>query len=142
MVVFQAVAKNPRESARIVVEEISPKLKLNDKVFLIGDLGSGKTFMVKHFMKCYGTSKEASSPSFSLVNEYRFQGARVLHIDLYRLDNPLDLAELDLITELQAKQLVFMEWGDKFPFLLKWATKKITLKIVSEHSREIIFETN
>ena len=138
---LQEISKSLEESEKIIQEKFSPQINLNDKVFLIGELGAGKTFMVKHLLKRHGMSSEVSSPSFSLINEYRFSKAKIIHVDLYRLNDAEALLELDLANELQKEQLVFVEWGNKFPFLLRWATKKITLEIISEHSRKISLET-
>ena len=83
---------------------------------LTGDLGSGKTTFVRHFLRACGVRGEVPSPTFNLVLTYDTtlpsgQAATVWHVDLYRLEDPEELAELGL-EEAMADGVVFVEWPD------------------------------
>jgi tRNA threonylcarbamoyladenosine biosynthesis protein TsaE len=85
-----------------------------DAIALVGDLGAGKTTFVAGLVAALGGGA-ASSPTFSLVNEYRGGGLLVWHVDLYRLERAAELPELgldDLIGDRRGITLV--EWADKF----------------------------
>jgi tRNA threonylcarbamoyladenosine biosynthesis protein TsaE len=84
---------------------------------LAGDLGSGKTTFVRHFLRACGVAGEVPSPTFNLVLTYDVtlpsgEAATVWHVDLYRLDGPDELAELGL-EEAMADGIVFVEWPDR-----------------------------
>lgn len=88
-----------------------------DTIALIGDLGAGKTTFVAGLVAALGGGA-ASSPTFSLVNEYRHGRLIVWHVDLYRLERAAELPELgldDLIGDRRG--IVIVEWADKFDVL-------------------------
>src|SRR5688572_13702051 len=85
-----------------------------DAIALVGDLGAGKTTLVAGFVAELGAGT-ASSPTFSLVNEYPGGRLIVWHVDLYRLDKPAELPELGLDDVLGDRRGVcLIEWADKF----------------------------
>ena len=99
-------------------------------VLLIGNLGAGKTTLAKGIVEGRGVAKqdEVSSPTFTLIHEYG-DPPRVYHIDLYRLDHARQAANLgidDLL--LDAKALVLIEWGERFPEL--WPADRSEIRIV------------
>jgi tRNA threonylcarbamoyladenosine biosynthesis protein TsaE len=88
-----------------------------DAIALVGDLGAGKTTFVAGLVAALGGGA-ASSPTFSLVNEYRGGRLLVWHVDLYRLERAAELPELgldDLIGDRRG--IVLVEWADKFDVL-------------------------
>ncbi len=85
-------------------------------IALIGDLGAGKTTLVSGLVEALGGT--ASSPTFSLVNEYETRRFVVWHIDLYRLERDAELAELGLDDIIDNKLgICVIEWADKFDVL-------------------------
>lgn len=85
-----------------------------DAIALIGDLGAGKTTLVAGLVAALGGGA-ASSPTFSLVNEYRGGRLRVWHVDLYRLERAAELPELGLDDVIgDPRGIVIIEWADKF----------------------------
>ena len=98
-------------------------------VLLIGNLGAGKTTLAKGIVEERGVAQrdEVSSPTFTLIHEYG-DPPRVYHIDLYRLDAARQAANLgidDLL--LDAKALVLIEWGERFPEL--WPADRTEIRI-------------
>lgn len=80
---------------------------------LKGELGAGKTALVKALVKALGLSAEVSSPTFSLVNEYSSDAiAAVYHIDLYRLDNIEEALEMGIEDYLHSGKWIFIEWPE------------------------------
>lgn len=90
-------------------------LRGGDLVVLEGDLGAGKTFLARAICRALGVPREVTvaSPTFSLVHEYEIT-PRVLHADLYRLDDPRDVGELGLREARAEGALVLAEWAGRF----------------------------
>ncbi len=88
-------------------------------VILRGEMGAGKTTLVKGIAQAIGASvDEVTSPTFTLVHEYQGRKMKLYHLDLYRLETEQELATLG-IEEMEAEPdaLVLVEWGEKFPSL-------------------------
>jgi len=114
--------------AERVAEILLPPPRL---VILRGDLGAGKTTLVKGIAAALGAAdpEEVTSPTFTLVHEYEGPKVKVYHLDLYRLETERDLATLgldEMIAEPNA--LVLVEWGEKFPSILDRATGEIAIE--------------
>lgn len=99
--------------------ELATLLPSRGVVLLVGDLGAGKTTLVKGIVSGFGVAEpeEVSSPTFTLIHEYG-NPARVYHVDLYRLDSAAQAAALGLDELFESTALVLIEWGDRFPELL------------------------
>src|SRR6202789_4095272 len=97
-----------------VVEMLLPVPKL---IVLRGDLGAGKTTLVKGMAAALGAAnaEEVTSPTFTLVHEYQGKKVRLFHLDLYRLETEQELEGIGLWEMADAPDaLVLVEWGDKF----------------------------
>lgn len=79
-------------------------------MFLYGDLGAGKTSLVRGLLRAAGYTKVVRSPTFSLVEEYELAGRRVFHFDLYRLKDPEELEWLGMDDYLRQVALCCIEW--------------------------------
>jgi tRNA threonylcarbamoyladenosine biosynthesis protein TsaE len=83
-------------------------------VAFFGELGSGKTFFIKAFCKAIGTLQEATSPSFTLINEYyTAENLFIYHFDFYRLKNLAELQNLGLDDFFYDRHICLVEWADK-----------------------------
>ena len=113
---------------------IPPKL-----VLLRGDLGAGKTTLVKGIAAAFDAAAEedVTSPTFTLVHEYRGPRANLFHIDLYRIDTPRELQTLGLDDLRSDDSILLIEWGEKFPRLLRERDLEISLDREGEGSRRI-----
>lgn len=120
---------------RSLAEQLSPP-KL---VLLRGDLGAGKTTLVKGIAAAFEAAAEedVTSPTFTLVHEYRGPRATLYHIDLYRIDTLRELETLGLDDLRSQDSILLIEWGEKFPRLLRERDLEIALLRVSENEREI-----
>ena len=116
-------------------ERLADELPRKGVVLLIGNLGAGKTTLAKGIVRGRGAAQaeEVSSPTFTLIHEY---GARVYHIDLYRLDEPRQVATLGLDDLFDRNALVLIEWGERFPQLLPAARTEIRIRNTGEDMRE------
>jgi tRNA threonylcarbamoyladenosine biosynthesis protein TsaE len=120
---------------RTLVELLAPP-KL---VLLRGDLGAGKTTLVKGIAAAFGSAAEedVTSPTFTLVHEYRGPCANLFHIDLYRVDTPRELETLGLDDLRSDESVLLIEWGEKFPRLLRERDVEISLERDGENGRRI-----
>ena len=112
-------------------------------VLLRGDLGAGKTTLVKGIAAAFDAAAEedVTSPTFTLVHEYRGPRAILYHIDLYRVDTPRELETLALDDLRSESSLLLIEWGEKFPRLLRERDLEISLERVGENGRRIRLES-
>jgi tRNA threonylcarbamoyladenosine biosynthesis protein TsaE len=94
-----------------IAEELAPRFKPNDVILLEGNLGSGKTFLVKEICKILNTEDEASSPSFAIL--YQYSGpVPVNHFDLYRIKDIRELDNLGWEEHLTRGAITFIEWPE------------------------------
>ena len=88
-------------------------------VTVAGELGAGKTTLVKAICRGYGVTEEVTSPTFALVHQYQARRSPVYHLDLYRLKGPADLTNIGWDDILAEEALVLVEWperaGDRLP---------------------------
>lgn len=108
-------------------------------VLLRGDLGAGKTTLVKGIASAFEAAKEedVTSPTFTLVHEYRGPRANLYHIDLYRIDTQRELDTLALEDLRSENSILLIEWGEKFARLLHERDFEISLERKDESERRI-----
>src|SRR5689334_24269217 len=85
-------------------------------VLLRGDLGAGKTTLVKGIAEAFqaAAADDVTSPTFTLIHEYRGPLANLYHIDLYRIDTPRQLETMGLDDLIADNSILLIEWGEKF----------------------------
>ena len=91
--------------------DLASKLNVGDVVVLSGELGAGKTKFTEGFLKYFGLDNEISSPTFSIVNEYKKNDLNIYHFDVYRLE---DVDEFYAIggEEYFSSGICIIEWGE------------------------------
>ena len=115
-----------------------PKLAI-----LRGDLGAGKTTLVKGIAEGLqaASAEDVTSPTFTLVHEYRGPQASLYHIDLYRIDTPRELETLGLDDLMGEGSVLLLEWGDKFSRFQREQDVEIVLERISENERRVRMTT-
>ena len=117
-------------------EKLARELPARGVVLLIGNLGAGKTALAKGIAKGLGAADpdQVSSPTFTLIHEY---SPRLVHIDLYRLDEEREVESLGLDEIFDKDALVLIEWGEKFPRLMPDDRIEIRLESMPDDTRRI-----
>ena len=108
-------------------------------ILLKGDLGAGKTTLVKAIVKQLGSNEEVSSPTFGIVNEISVANASAFHLDLYRIENSEELQEFGFEEYLHSGDYCFIEWPEIAMTLITQPHHTITLKHINESTRNISF---
>lgn len=121
------LSKSPEETIKLG-QRIASGIKKGDVIGFTGELGSGKTTMIKGIVK-YLTGKEATSPSFVLINEYPGK-IPVFHFDLYRLRCKIDMESIGW-EEYLDKGLVLIEWADRIKDILPAKTIFVKIFIIN-----------
>ena len=108
-------------------------------VLLRGDLGAGKTTLVKGIAEGFqaATQEDVTSPTFTLVHEYRGPQATLYHIDLYRVDTQRELETLGLDDLMTENSILLIEWGEKFPRFERERDVEIALERSGENERRV-----
>lgn len=112
-------------------------------VVLRGELGAGKTTLVKGIVEAFHAAlqDDVTSPTFTLVHEYRGPAVNLFHVDLYRIDTARELETLGLDDLAAPNSIVMVEWGDKFPRFEHERDVEICLLRVGEDRRKIQLTT-
>jgi tRNA threonylcarbamoyladenosine biosynthesis protein TsaE len=129
---------NSAEETVAVGRTLSDALPERGAVLLIGNLGAGKTTLVKGIAAARGAAEpdDVSSPTFPLIHEYG-DPPRVFHVDLYRLDTEREVLSLGLDEFIDRKGLTLIEWGERFPNLWPASTPRLLLEHLGEDRRRI-----
>jgi len=104
-------------------------------VLLTGDLGAGKTTLVQSLCKSLGASDRATSPTFSLVNEYSLDNGVIYHIDLYRLETIEEALNIGLEEYLYSGNWCFIEWPQLIVPILDEPYWKVDISVVQDSER-------
>lgn len=119
------------EGTLALAERIAEMLTPPKLVILRGEVGAGKTTLVKGIAAAIGAAAEddVTSPTFTIVHEYEGTKVRLFHLDLYRLETEEQIAVLGL-DEMAGydNALVLVEWGDRFESIVKRADGEITIE--------------
>lgn len=107
----------------------------NKIAFLHGDLGAGKTTFVKKLVSMLNPEEEVSSPTYSLVNEYRIPDGKLYHIDLYRLNDTHEAQDMGIEEYLDSGEYCFVEWPDIIEHLVDKAVV-IKIETLEDNSRK------
>jgi tRNA threonylcarbamoyladenosine biosynthesis protein TsaE len=125
--------------------ELAATLKDARMVILRGDLGAGKTTLVKGIAEGLqvASQEDVTSPTFTLIHEFHGPGVNLYHVDLYRIETERELATLGL-DELFAEDgnLVLLEWGERFPRLVKDRDIEIAIERRGGQERKITVSLN
>ncbi|MFN4763529.1 tRNA (adenosine(37)-N6)-threonylcarbamoyltransferase complex ATPase subunit type 1 TsaE [Gillisia sp. Q332] len=104
-----------------------------------GEMGAGKTTLIKALVKALGAEDAASSPTFSLVNEYHFDQGKILHFDFYRIEDENEVLDMGIEDYLNTESWKFIEWPQKIEKFLDYPTQKVEILVENEVQRKLKF---
>lgn len=120
-------------TARLIIEGAG-----NHKIFLFhGQMGAGKTTLIKALCAALGTDENISSPTFSIVNEYLIPKGKIYHFDFYRLKNQTEALDMGYEEYFYSGEYCFIEWPEKIADLLPEHYLDINIEILADNKREI-----
>ncbi|WP_426063681.1 tRNA (adenosine(37)-N6)-threonylcarbamoyltransferase complex ATPase subunit type 1 TsaE [Flavobacterium sp. DSP2-3-1] len=121
------------------LEEVAQKIIANNpkKVILFhGEMGVGKTTLIKQLCKTLGVTGATSSPTFSLVNEYEANDNQlVYHFDFYRLNDEVEALDMGIDDYLYSGNWCFIEWAEKIPNLIPKTHSVISISLLADGKR-------
>ena len=108
----------------------------NKVILFHGEMGVGKTTLIKALAKELGVNEVTSSPTFSLVNEYQTNDNQIVyHFDFYRLNNEIEALDMGADEYLYSGNWCFIEWAEKIPSLIPEFHSTIAIKLLSDGKR-------
>ena len=124
-----------REVAKRIIMEAGSKV-----LCFHGDMGAGKTTLIKALVRELGAGDIGNSPTFGIVNEYQRPNGELLayHFDFYRLEDETEALDLGLDDYLFSDAWIFMEWPEKIPSLLPDRATHIYIDIIDEKTRSLV----
>lgn len=137
-----SVTTNSENETLALGRKIAPFLKKGDVIVLLGDLGAGKTLFVSGLLDFYNKKDEASSPTFTIVNEYNLKDDLTLfHFDVYRLDSSNEFLAIGG-DEFFDKGISVIEWGNKILDVLPKDSLFINIEKTPDDVNKRIFSFN
>lgn len=123
-------------------QTLARKLSSGDVVYLSGDLGVGKTTLVRGLLRALGHRDRVKSPSYGLIESYDLDGRQIHHLDLYRLGHAEEIEYLGIADLLDANSLLLIEWAEKGEGYLPAATLRIRIEDLPGSSRKLTLTTS
>jgi tRNA threonylcarbamoyladenosine biosynthesis protein TsaE len=133
------ITRSPEETIALG-RTLASSLEPPKLVLLRGDLGAGKTTLIKGIAEAFQAAKEddVTSPTFTLIHEYRGPQANLFHIDLYRVDTPRQLETLGLDDLISDNSILLIEWGEKFARFVRERDIEIAIDRLGENDRKLL----
>ena len=125
------------EIAQTILENVQSKT-----VLFYGEMGAGKTTLISAIVKEMGSTDFASSPTFSLVNEYEITNGTVYHFDLYRIKNQYEALDMGIEDYLYSGSWNFIEWPEKIVNLLPEKVTVLELSLAEDGGRVLKLSEN
>ena len=127
---YKFISRNALDT-KIFAKKLASKLNMHAIIILTGELGSGKTKFVEGFLEYFGLENEISSPTFTIVNEYKKNNINIYHLDVYRLNDSSEFYEIGG-EEYFDNGICIIEWGE----LIRDALPKDYIEIDFSRSEE------
>ncbi len=120
---------------------LAEQLKPGMVIYLLGDLGAGKTTLVRGMLNALGYTGRVKSPTYTLLEPYRAAGLDLRHFDLYRMHDESEWEAAGFRDEFDGHNIFFIEWPEKAQGLVPRADLEISFKILA-HGREVAIQAN
>jgi len=130
------ISESPAETAELG-EAIGKLLAGQEVLCLEGELGSGKTTLIQAIGRALGVTEPITSPTFTLVNEYRGRAVTIYHVDLYRLHTTEEIVQAGIDSHFHNDGLCLIEWAEKAWAILPREHLYITLEHAGKDRRQI-----
>ena len=138
---MEKIISNSESETKLIGKKYAKSLKNGDVIVLTGELGSGKTKFTEGVLQFFGVENEISSPTFTIVNEYKAKNVNIYHFDVYRLEDEDEFYAIGG-EEYFENGICLIEWGETIENVLPNNYIKVTFNrnYEDENSREIIIE--
>ena len=136
---MRSIVTNSAAETEQFAQELASSLKPNDVLAFSGGLGMGKTTFVRGLARGLGSSDEVSSPTFSLVHEYRGT-PKLYHFDMYRVTSFDDLYSTGFFDYLETGAILAIEWSENIEGAVPDNTIRVTFERLEEEKRRITVE--
>ena len=107
-----------------------------DIILIIGEVGTGKTTLIKEYCKLIGVEEIVNSPTYTLINEYQNKSGKIVHMDLYRVEDVKEINELGLFEYLD-KNIVIIEWPEIILKMIDVKYSLINITFINEKERKL-----
>ena len=107
-----------------------------DIILIIGEVGTGKTTLIKEYCKLIGVEETVNSPTYTLINEYQNKRGKIVHMDLYRVKDINEINELGLFEYLE-NNIVIIEWPEIILKMIDIKYSMINITFINEKERKL-----
>lgn len=129
-----------------IARELAEVITRFNVVTFSGNVGAGKTTLVKQLCQLWGVQENVSSPTFSLVNQYTLQhekiGSLIYHIDLYRVKDEEEAFNAGIEDDLYSGHLCLVEWPERAPGIIPFESLQVEIAYISDEQRHIRVVSN
>ncbi len=139
MITFHYQLDEIQEAARQLINAAK-----NEKIWVFqGEMGAGKTTLIKALAKEFGVEDPVSSPTFGIVNEYQASsGAKIFHFDFYRLDDPNEALDIGIEEYFYSGEYCWIEWAEKIAQFIPEDFLLIRISSNTDQSRTITIQNS
>lgn len=127
------------EETRALGERLAAQLERGDVVLLKGEMGAGKSELARGIARGLGITGPVPSPSFTILNAYDEGRAPLYHFDWYRLDDAREIYEMGMDEQLGGDGVAVVEWSERALECIPERTLIVTLRVIDEETREVLF---
>ena len=107
-----------------------------DIILITGEVGTGKTTLIKEYCKLIGVEEIVNSPTYTLINEYQNKSGKIVHMDLYRVEDKNEINELGLFEYLE-NSIVIIEWPEIILKMIDIKYSLINITFINEKERKL-----
>ena len=107
-----------------------------ETILIMGEVGTGKTTLIKEYCKLIGVEEIVNSPTYTLINEYQNKSGKIVHMDLYRVEDINEINELGLFEYLE-NNIVIIEWPEIILKMIDIKYSMINITVINEKERKL-----